>query len=276
MVAQALKDYYDEHAQYLASAKHARYHEARLKAHFGLYFVNQLTQAGVGAYIRERQTKEESNGTIRRDLEHLKAALNHEVREQRLIYAPKFKMPPPPAPRQKTLSGEEIARLLEECKTPHVKHFVQIMLNTGQRPAAVENLTWFQVDFEERVIHFERTGKQQTNKRARSVPINQRLMELLGNLHREKKTEYVLEYKGEHAGNVKKAFARAAARAGLDDVSRYTLRHTFANMLDDALADEKTIGEIMGHTKSRTTRTHYIKAKMNKLRLAVDLIGGEK
>lgn len=268
MVAQALKDYYDEHAQYIATAKHALYHEKRLKSHFGLYFVNQVTQGGVNAYVRACQERKESNGTIRRDLEHLKAALNHEVREQRLIYAPKFKMPPPPAPRPRHLSEGEIKLLLKACTTPHVSAFVQIMLATGQRPAAVENLKWFQVDFAEQLIRFD-LGAQKGNKHARSVPMNQELMVMLKHLYKAKKTEYVLEWKEKHAGNVKKSFARAIKRAGLEHVSRYTLRHTFGTQAYISGFHEKDISDIMGHTTAKTTAKHYLKTDMDRLREVV-------
>lgn len=278
MVAQALKDYYDEHGQYIATAKHARYHEKRLKTHFGAHFVNQVTQAGINAYCRDRQAAGESNGTIRRDLEHLKAALNHEVREQRLIYAPKFKMPPPPQPRQKTLSEDEINRLYAACEqTPHLKAFVQIMLATGQRPAAVENMKWFQVDFAERIIRFD-LGAKYGNKLARAVPINNELMAHLDQLYKIKKTEYVIEIhhakKGTFrpAGSVKKSFARACRDARID-ASRYTLRHTFGTRKYIEGWHDKDIAEIMGHTTTKTTVKHYLHTSMDRLR---DMMEGKK
>lgn len=270
MVAQALRDYYEEHAKHIATAKHALYHEKRLKAHFGGHFVSRITPAAINAYVRQCQERKESNGTIRRDLEHLKAALNHEVREQRLIYAPRFKLPPPPAPRERVLSEGEINRLLRACKTPHLKAFVEIMRHTGQRPGAVEKLTWFQVDFKQRIIHFDRTGKAQTNKRARPVAMNNELYRVLAKLHKTKQTEFVLEYEGEHAGTVKKAFERAVKRAKLKDTSRYTLRHTVLDRVNDK-ADEKTAADIGGHSSVKTTRRNYIKSKMGKQR---EVLGG--
>ncbi len=279
LVAQALKNYYEEHAKYIATAKHALYHEKRIKEHFGAHFVNQVTQAGVNAYTRKCQARGESNGTIRRDLEHLKASLNHEIREQRLIYAPKFKIPPPPPPRDKILSKSEINRLLDHCDVPHLKHFVEIMRYTGQRPGAVEGLKWFQVDFKERIIHFDRTGKQQTNKRVRPIGMAQPLYDLLWKLFKAKKTEYVLEYhdiitgKVRPAGCVKKSFKKACERAGIEG-SRYTLRHTVLDAIND-MADEKTASDIGGHTNTATTRRNYIKSKMEKQREVLDNLWGK-
>lgn len=269
MVAQALKDYYEEHAQHVVSADRAGYCEARLMPFFGNRFVAHVTPSLVNKYVRECQERKESNGTIRRDLEHLRAALNHEVSEQRLIYAPKFRLPPAPEPRERILTATEARRLIKECKTPHLKAFVQIMLLTGQRPGAVENLTWFQVDFKQRIIHFEKNVKS-TNKRARPIYINQELMVILKTLHKKKTIGHVLEFKGKPCGNVKKSFARAVDRAKLQDVTRYTLRHTVINNLDDLQTDDKTIADIAGHTNSKTTNRHYIKSKVSKQKAAME------
>lgn len=276
MVAQALRDYYEEHGKHIATAKHALYHEKRLKVQFGTLFVSQVTQGKVNDYVRLCQGRQESNGTIRRDLEHLQAAFNHEVREQRLVYAPKFKKPSPPRARERFLTVAECDALITHCKSEHLKNFVKIMLATGQRPGAVEGLKWFQVDFKEKLIRFDKSTRQSTTKRARSVPINQELMSLLKRLFKSKETEYVLEYKGKHAGNVKKSFARAVDRAGLKGISRYTLRHTWGTHRYIEGHHEKDISDIMGHTTAKTTSKHYLHTQMDRLRNVVEGKSAEK
>lgn len=272
MLAQALRDYHHEHLQYKPSAKHGQYHEKRLNQSFSGYFVGQLTQAGINTHVRACEAREESNGTIRKDLEHLKAALNHEVREQRLIYAPKFKMPPPPAARGKNLSAKEIKAIKAACVSDHVRNFVILMMDTGQRPGMIEELRWFQVDFKNKVIHFDLNGKKESNKKVRPVPMSYEVSVLLKRLFKMKQTEYVLEYLDtrdgqiKKAGNIKKAFGRACERAGVD-ASRYTLRHTFANIHD---LDDKIRSDFMGHTNQKTTREHYIKVNLPKMRDAIN------
>lgn len=271
MIAQALRDYHQEHAKHTATGKHAKYHEARLNAFFGDRAVGDITQGKINEYIRERQAAKESNGTIRRDLEILKAALNHEERERRLIYVPKFKMPPAPTPRGKTLTGAEIKRIKSSCKSEHVKNFITLMLETGQRPGAIEQLKWFQVDFKQKIIGFDMTGRQQTNKRVRPVPMSDEVLVLLKKLYRTKTTEYVLEFKdaitGEirKAGCVKKAFQRACEDAGVESY-RYALRKTFANRD----MDEIVRMHFMGHTTVKTSREHYIKVNIPKMREALN------
>lgn len=284
MVAQALKDYYDEHAQFVESATNARSHEVRLNKHFTGYFVSQLTPAKIKEYIRSCENEGRSNGTTRRELAHLQAALNHEVGEQRIIHAPKLVLPEPPPARERTFSSAELGKILKEAeKTPHLHTSLQIMLETGQRPKAIETLTWFQVDFKEREIHFAKTQRKQTNKRVRTVAMSDSLYTLLKRLHASRGgTGYVVEriiplkegkQKVVKAGNVRKTFAKACKNARIKKVKgqgRYTIRHTFGDSMDRAGVDDKTIGDIMGHTKVQTTRKHYIKKNMERQREALN------
>lgn len=273
LITQALRDYYEEHGQYTVSAKKLLCHENRLKEHFLGQFVSQITPSIIAGYVRKCEERKESNGTIRRDLEHLNACLNHEVREQRLIYAPKFKLPPPPAPRERILSEEEITRLLRlsKPKAPTIENmrlyaFLVLMLSGGQRPGTVEGLTWFQVDFEEGIIGYDKTGKKQTNKRVRPVPMSAYSREVLEWMHEHRVSEFVLGWR-KKAGTVRTAFTTLCRNAGIEGVGRYTLRHTFANRV---VTDEKTRADLMGHTSVKTTRHHYIKTNMDKLREAVE------
>ncbi len=279
LVEQALRDYYEEHAQFTVTVKMAKVHEKRITGHLKGQFVSQITPANINSYVRKCQEKEESNGTIRRDLDYLQAALNHEVREQRLLYAPKFKKPSPPPPRDRVLTNDEIERLLAHCKVKHLENFIKIMLATGQRPSAVEQLKWFQIDFPNRLIRFDKASKHK-NKLARPVPMNNALYDLLNGLDKIKTTEYVLEFVQENkkkgtrkvrpAGSVRKAFEKACTAAGLSGVSRYTLRHTWGTSKYLEGWQDKDIADIMGHTTAKTTATHYMHTQMERLRTVVE------
>lgn len=272
-MAQALKDYLVEHYQFTPSAKGFSYHETRLNNSFKDY-VSGVTQISVNKHVRECKERNESNGTIRKDLEILKASLNHEERARRLIYVPKFKMPPPPPSRSKSLTEGQIGQIAAIAKSQHIKDFTWLMWDTGQRPGAIEQLKWFAVDFKMRIINFdlvERAGKiverEQSNKRVRPIPMSDRVYDILKRLYKKKTTEFVLEYldpitkRIKPAGCVKKAFERACDDADVD-ASRYTIRHAFANRD----MDEITRMQFMGHTKVKTSREHYIKTNIPKMR----------
>lgn len=282
MIVQALKDYREEHVQYTASEINADYYERLINEMFPYQFILDVTQGNINKGVRLLQERGMSNGTIRRALEHLQAAMNHEERERRLLYVPKFKKPPPPDPRERRLNNREINRIMEACKSDHIKDFIVLMLETKQRPGAIEQLKWFQVDFKAGIIHFDKTGRQQTNKRVRPVAISNTARALLQRLYKIKQTEYVLEFtpnygtKAIPAGCVRKAFERACVDAGVKGVSRYTLRHTAIDELDDLDVDDKTMSDIAGHTSTKTTRLHYIKTKIKKQKKVLDMASKQR
>lgn len=283
LIATALEDYWHEHGQHIESASSQKYVDARLKdSLFITLYASQITQGKINEYTRICQKKGLSNGTIRKDLEHLRAALNHEQREQRLLWVPKFKLPNRPNAREHLLSLDDIGNSLDFCKSEHVKNTIVLMLNTGQRPGVIEHLTWFQVDFKERVINFSAPGGRITNKRVRPVRMNEVVYELLLRLYEIRTTEFVIEQvfrnkkgqvtKTRPAGNIKKGIKAVFKRMGIDKkgMGRYTLRHTFANLCE---ADDKTRSDIMGHTDTETTQWHYLKANKQKQQAAMDQVG---
>jgi integrase len=257
MLAVALDDYYSERGQYLTTADNCERHIGVLKNHFHNQYVSHITPANVQSFVRARKESKIGNGTINRELAILSAALNHEVNEGRLLAAPRIKKLPAPSPRKRWLDEKEEKKLLAECKTPHLKAFAILALNTGQRPGAIENLTWFQVDMKERMIYFTRGVEAKENKGRADVAMNQDVYALLKKLNKEKKTSHVLEYMGNPAGCVKIAFRKACERAGLKGVSRYTLRHTVGAKLRRKGVAMEHISELLGHKDTKITDKHY-------------------
>jgi integrase len=116
--------------------------------------------------------------------------------------------------------------------------FILLGLYTGRRKEAILSLRWPQVNLEAGTIDFEIAGRQRTNKRRGTIRIPPRL---LPHLKRARKRGsdlgYVLHDHGARIGDIKKGFAAACRRAGLEGVSPHTLRHTAATWLMQGGAD---------------------------------------
>ena len=113
--------------------------------------------------------------------------------------------------------------------------FILLGLYTGRRKEAILSLRWPQVDLVRALIDFEIPGRNRTKKQRGVVPVPHQLLLHLRHA-RERGTDmgYVLHINGNPIRDIKKGFAAACERAGLNDVTPHTLRHTAATWLMQA------------------------------------------
>ncbi len=118
-------------------------------------------------------------------------------------------------------------------------------------------LLWKAVNFRSGLVYVlkSKVGK------ARYIPMNESLRNALKDLPSRFRGDYVFP-SPKTAGkldNVKKQFASAVVRAGIEnpeEVTPYTLRHTFASHLAMSGVDLKTIAELLGHSSTRMTERY--------------------
>jgi integrase len=110
--------------------------------------------------------------------------------------------------------------------------FILLGLYTGARKQAILSLRWTQVDLKEGRIDFNVPGARRTNKRRGHIPIPMRLLAHLRRARlRGSELGFVVNENGNRLAEVKRGFASACRRAGLDDVTPHVLRHTCATWL---------------------------------------------
>lgn len=186
--------------------------------------------------IKYAEKRGRAPGTVRRELGVLQAAINWSHKNGRLTRSGAVPLPECPEPRDRWLTRQEAARLIRASRTQkarlYLPLFILIGLYTGRRKEAILSLRWPQVDLDAEVIDFEIAGRHRTKKKRGKVPIPARLLPHLRRA-RQRGTDlgYVLHIDGERIGNIKKGFAAACRRAGLERVSPHTLRHTAATWL---------------------------------------------
>jgi integrase len=204
-----------------------------------------------------------SAGTVRRELGVLRAAINYAHKHGRLTNAVYVELPERPESRDRWLTREEAARLIRAARTKQARLymplFVLLGLYTGRRKEAVLSLRWPQVDLERGLIDFDLPGRKRTNKKRGTVRIPARLMpHLIRARRRGTDLGYVLHDHGQRIGDIKKGFAAACKRAGLEGVTPHTLRHTAATWLMQAgvplwqasgflSMSEETLTRVYGH-----------------------------
>jgi integrase len=172
------------------------------------------------------------------------------------------------APRDRWLSPEEAAALIDGAAAHHIKLFIQIALYTGARKGAILGLTWDRVSFDMERIDFTDPAERTGRKRRAIVPIEPGLLVALKEAHEGRTTDYVVEWAGKRVQNVKRGFQEACRRAGVVGATPHTLRHTAASWAAQAGAPMWEIAGMLGHTTTEITQRVYAKHHPDFLRKA--------
>jgi integrase len=190
----------------------------------------------------------------RRELEDLRAAINHHRREGLCSEIVSVALPARADPRQRWLTRSEAARLLwaawqakqvmrgqdtRRAVGRHVARFILVGLYTGTRSSAICGAALMptvgrgQVDLERGVFYRRAIGRRQTKKRQPPVKLPARLLAHMRRWARLRLARnFVVEWNGKPVESVRKGFEAAVRAAGLNsDVTPHVLRHTCATWL---------------------------------------------
>jgi integrase len=235
------------------------YHLVPLLKHFGEMTCWDVSAESCNAYVARRIAGElgrlVKQGTARRELVTLSAALTFAHDDKKLSQPVKVWMPEESEPRRRWLRRSEAAALVAgalgitataydiKSRAPvkwgrlfqpsyHVARFVLIGLYTGTRHEANLSMRWGVnskggwFDLDQGVMYRRGEGETDTNKRRVPAPIPDRLVPHLKRWRRITVTGPV-EYAGRLILKERKGWDRARELAGLgDDVTPHTLKHT--------------------------------------------------
>jgi integrase len=223
------------------------------------------------------ERRERSRSTVRRELAVLRAAINYAVNRGVLTRAVHVELPKAPPPRERWLTRQEAAELIRATRTKkarlYLPLFILIGIYTGRRTEAILSLRWPHVDLENKLINFELPGREQTDKRRGRVRIPGRL---LPHLRRAKlrgtDLGYVVHDGGRRIKGIKKGFAAACQRAGLENVTPHTLKHTAATWLMQAGVPVWDASQFLA-TSTKTIERVYAHHHPDAMKEAADAIG---
>ena len=192
-----------------------------------------------------------TEAAARRELEDLRAAINHHRREGLCSEVISVTVPEKGIARERWLTRSEAARLIwaawratqvmQDKRTRravgrHLARFILVGLYTGTRHAAICGAAFMPtvgrgyVDLERGVFHRRAQGARETKKRQPTVRLPNRLLAHLRRWRRLGIAKHsVVEWNAKPVRSVRKAFAAAVRAAGLDrQTTPHVLRHTAA------------------------------------------------
>jgi integrase len=233
---------------------------------FGHMRPDQIGRPLCRAYTARRRQAGRKNGTIRKELDTLRAGLRWQDRNTSAV----FEMPPAPPPRHRHLTKAEYRKLLAACSTPHVRLFVILALATAGRAEALLGLTWERVDLDRGLIRLSDDGERRKGRA--TVPMTESARAALLDAQKAARTGFVIEYADRRVQSVKKGIKNAAARAKLRDVSPHVFRHSAAVWMAEAGVPMSEIAQYLGHSDSRLTERVYARYSPTYLRRAAEAL----
>lgn len=163
----------------------------------------------------------------------------------------------PEQKRERFLSEEELERLgrvitaiANDGANPMAIAIVRLLIFTGARRGEIENLTWPEVDFENRCLRLmdSKTGRK-------VIPLSNIALSILREQPRFFESPYVFPATsgdGRFRG-LSKVWRRIRFCAGLEDLRLHDLRHTFASVGAASGIPLPVVGKILGHADQRMT-----------------------
>ena len=269
-----LEDFAEEYLKF-AKANKAESSYGRdiisLRIHLIPYFegkyLHEVATQEIERY-KELRLEEVKPATVNRELACLKHFYSKAVEWGYVDKNPvkNVKLLKEPPGRVRYLKPWEIRALLREC-SPRIKPVVLVTLNTGMRKSEVLNLTWHDVNFDERTI-MVRNSK---NNESRIIPMNATVYKELKTLYMKASSSCVFSENGKSYRSVREGFNNAVKRARIKDFRFHDLRHCFASYLAMSGCNLKTIQELLGHKDIKMTM-RYSHLSKEHLQEAVNLL----
>jgi len=231
---------------------------------FGHLRPDQITRALTRSYAAQARRRGITDGTIRRHLSVLSAAIRYSDKQSPAV----IEMPPAPPPKSRHLIREQYRMLREASrKIPHLHLFVVMAYRTGGRAGAILELTWDRVDFAREQIRLG-LGERRAKGRA-TVPMTEDTAEILREAKKAALTDYVIEYGGKQVKSVKRAFKAAVQRARLPaGTSPHVLRHSAAVHMAESGVPMSEIAQYLGHSSTSITERVYARFSPDYLKRA--------
>jgi integrase len=220
------------------------------------------------AQFRDERLMVVSAGTVILDLATLRSTLNHARREWGFAIdnpVERVRLPASPMHRERTLSQEEEARLLDaltvgslrredgkfskDTRCPWIKPMAIVAIESAMRRGELLALRWEHVDLQRRTAFLPLTK----NGRSRRVPLSLRAVETLKAMPRSIDGRvFPLSH-----WTVEQVFEGARNRAGLDNLKFHDLRHTACSRLALKVPNVIELAAITGHSNVQMLKRYY-------------------
>lgn len=185
--------------------------------------------------------------------------------------------------RERAAEIDEVSAIIKVCsqmlqakeRWPWAIYLPLVVLLTGCRPAEIRTALWDDIDWKRRALIREKHKTSHKTGKPRVVPLSDKAIELLKSIPRRSGNPYVLPGKklNEPLREYLGVWREVCKRAGVNDLTVYDLRRTFASI---ALAEGMTPGQIaraLGHSDLSAVDGYAWLSRSASLRVAESVAG---
>ena len=248
--------------QKLASFKRVQGALGNFNLAFGERIVSSLKPMDLENYQDKREEEGRAPATIDMEISLAKTmvtkAFDNDLVDGRTVKAfrtVKRKLRKAANARKRTISIEEYLKLVKVAPI-HLKAFLIIAINTGMRTGELRGLKWSHIDRGKWVIRLPADLPKE--RRAKVIPINHHVKQVLVDLPRAIHHDFVLTYQNEPIvtpGGLKNSFITACGKAGIpygqhvpNGITFHDLRRTVKTNMVNAGVDQVHRDIILGHS----------------------------
>lgn len=155
-----------------------------------------------------------------------------------------------------SISKEQFVRLYASTDSPHIRTFLVLAVETAGRCEAILDLEWRRVDFNRGIVDLD-TEDEAGRKGRATVPMTATLRHQLLLAREGALSDFVVEWKGQKVGSVKRGFQTARRNAGLNHVTIHDLRRSAAIWMAEDGVSMPVIASYLGHSDDKITQRVY-------------------
>jgi integrase len=254
-----------------------------LKPFFGRMKLAAMRKADIIRYVHSR-TGVVKDGTLLKEIAVLKHMLYVAVDLDKIATNPAARVPVPRVPEGRTryLTPDEWQRVFEACRiAPDIygdeqKQWLQqcagLLVSLGVRRGELLSIVVPDIDLERRQVTVRRTK----NGRLRTIYLNDLASQVfasMGIAERKRKQDRGTLFPDLTAQTLSSRFLKACRKAGVENFTLHSLRHSFAATLRQAGAGLDDLMHLMGHSDLRQT-TRYAHLTVEHLKSAASRMDG--
>jgi site-specific recombinase XerD len=247
----------------------------QLKKNFGNTTLTNLSSSLINDYLKYRITSS-SVYAARKDLINLSSAFKKAITDNHLKENPcdGIKRIKIPEKQLKFFKKEEYLKLLKVIDDEQFRNMIEVSIDTGLRQMELLIIKWEHVNLEDKLITLNNHGYITKGKRVRSIPMTRKVYEILNEMFKEKKKEYVFIKDGEkyRQNYVTKKFKSYVRLVDINQrLNWHSLRHSFASWLVQRNVSIYQVSKLLGHQDIKTTEI-YAHVRNEDLREAINIL----